>query len=111
MDFNNNLRGPAKALPNRSLEIAKGRENGLFTLKTSLILPKPLEIVFPFFADAGNLGKITPPWLRFEILTRLPIEMGIGTFIEYRLRIHGIVMRWQTEITAWDPPFRFVDEH
>ena len=110
MDFNNNLRGPAKALPNRSLEIAKGRENGLFTLKTSLILPKPLEIVFPFFADAGNLGKITPPWLRFEILTRLPIEMGIGTFIEYRLRIHGIVMRWQTEITAWDPPFRFVDE-
>lgn len=82
----------------------------MFTVNTSLILPRPLETVFPFFADASNLEKITPKWLRFEILTPLPIEMRTGTLIEYRLRIHGIPMRWLSEITVWDPPFRFVDE-
>ena len=91
-------------------EIISGRENGLFTLKTCLILPKTPEAVFSFFADAGNLERITPPWLRFQIRTPLPIEMRTGTRIEYRLRLHGIPIHWQTEITAWDPPHRFVDE-
>ncbi|MBN2320998.1 MAG: SRPBCC family protein [Acidobacteria bacterium] len=82
----------------------------MFTLQTQLILPGPPEIVFPFFADAGNLEKITPPWLKFKILTPLPIDMRAGTIIEYRLRLHGIALRWQSEITVWNPPFRFVDE-
>ena len=87
-----------------------GRKDGLFTLETRLFLPCPLEIVFPFFADAGNLETITPPWLRFEILTPRPIAMRAGALIEYRLRLHGIPVRWQSEITAWEPPHRFVDE-
>jgi hypothetical protein len=87
-----------------------GRKDGLFTLETRLFLPRPLEIVFPFFADAGNLETITPPWLRFEILTPGPIAMNAGALIAYRLRLHGIPMRWQSEITAWEPPHRFVDE-
>jgi len=94
----------------RCNDIVTGRENGMFTVKTSLILPRPQETVFTFFADASNLEKITPPWLRFEILTPLPIDMHAGILIEYRLRVHGIPIRWRSEITAWDPPFRFVDE-
>ena len=41
--------------------------------------------MFPFFADAGNLEAITPPWLRFEVVTPRPIEMRPGALIEYPL--------------------------
>jgi ligand-binding SRPBCC domain-containing protein len=87
-----------------------GRKDGLFTVETRLFLPRPLEIVFPFFADAGNLEAITPPWLRFEIVEPRPTAMRAAAFIEYRLRLHGIPLHWQSEITAWEPPHRFVDE-
>lgn len=73
-------------------------------------LPQPRYCVFPFFADARNLQSITPPWLRFEVLTPPPIVMQRGTRIDYRLRIHGIPFNWQSEITCWEPPFRFRDE-
>jgi ligand-binding SRPBCC domain-containing protein len=69
----------------------------------------PLEEVFPFYADAGNLERITPPWVGFEVTTPQPIEMGVGALIEYRLRLHGIPVRWRTRIEAWDPPHQFVD--
>ncbi|MGE3310511.1 MAG: SRPBCC family protein [Limisphaerales bacterium] len=79
-------------------------------LETTLHLPQPRSRVFPFFADAHNLQVITPPWLHFEVLTKGPLDMRVGLRIDYRLRIHGVPVRWQSEITAWDPPHRFVDE-
>ena len=82
----------------------------LFKLETELWLPCQREQVFPFFADAANLETITPPWLKFEVLTPLPIEMRAGLRIDYRLRLCGFPLRWQSEITAWEPPCRFVDE-
>jgi ligand-binding SRPBCC domain-containing protein len=79
-------------------------------LATELWLPQPRSRVFPFFADARNLETLTPPWLNFEVLSPGPLEMKVGLKIDYRLRIHGIPIRWQSEISAWEPPFRFVDE-
>lgn len=80
-----------------------------YQLTTSLRLPRAVPQVFEFFADAGNLDALTPPWLRFRILTPLPIAMREGALIAYRLRLRGIPIRWLTEITVWEPPSRFVD--
>lgn len=82
----------------------------IFTLDSELWLGRPLQEVFAFFSDPSNLETITPPWLRFEISPPRPLEMRKGTRIDYRLRLHGIPLSWRSEITAWDPPFRFVDE-
>lgn len=84
--------------------------DGLFTLEAELWLPRPRDEVFRFFADALNLEALTPPWLKFEVLTPRPIEMRVGLRIDYRLRLRGLPLRWQSEITAWEPPVRFVDE-
>ena len=79
-------------------------------LEARLRLEQPLSQVFHFFADAANLEAITPPWLRFRILTPLPLEMRTGALFDYRLRLHGIPLTWRAEITLYDPPQRFVDE-
>ena len=78
-------------------------------LATEIFLPHQHAEVFAFFSDAANLQTLTPRWLHFKILTPLPVRMSRGTIIDYQLRLYGVPMRWQSEITVWDPPFRFVD--
>ena len=80
-----------------------------FLFKTQQMLEQPLTKVFDFFSDAHNLTVITPPWLRFEVITPAPIEMNVGTRIDYRLKLRGVPIRWQSEITEWNPPYAFVD--
>ncbi|HEY8548331.1 MAG TPA: SRPBCC family protein [Vicinamibacterales bacterium] len=81
-----------------------------YLLTTRTVIPRPLPEVFAFFAEAANLDRITPPWLRFRIETPMPIALAPGTTIDYRLRLNGIPVRWRTEITEWNPPYGFVDE-
>ncbi len=80
-----------------------------FIFEAETYLARPRSEVFPFFAEARNLQTLTPPWLKFEVLTPSPIILRPGALIDYRITVHGIPIRWRTEITEWDPPHRFVD--
>ena len=79
-------------------------------LEVETLVPLSLDEVFPFFAQAENLQRITPPELQFHIETALPVKMALGTVLDYRLRLAGVPFRWRSRITVWDPPHRFLDE-
>lgn len=85
-------------------------EMKVFTLSTQIWLDRPVREVFRFFSDARNLEVLTPPWLRFEVLSKGPIDLAEGRRIDYRLRLRGLPVKWQSEITTWKPPRLFVDE-
>jgi hypothetical protein len=73
------------------------------------LIPRPLDEVFGFFARAGNLERITPPWLGFGLVAPEPVEMSVGTLIEYRLRLHRVPLRWVSRIERWEPGRAFED--
>ncbi len=81
-----------------------------YLMRAQCIVPRNLDEVFAFFSDAVNLQRLTPPWVRFQVLTPQPIAMRLGLLIDYKLRIRGVPLRWQSEITAWQPQTFFVDE-
>ena len=80
------------------------------TMTRSLRIDRPLDEVFAFFAKPENLALITPSSLNFHILTPEPIDMAVGTLIDYTIKIMGMRVFWRTLITRFDPPYEFVDE-
>lgn len=78
-------------------------------IERAQLVPLPVEDVFAFFGDAHNLESLTPPWLRFRILTTGSIPMQAGATIDYVLTMHRLRVRWRTEIVDWMPGRRFVD--
>ena len=73
------------------------------------LVPRPIDEVFGFFARAGNLERITPPWLGFSLQDPEPAEMRAGTLIEYRLYLHRLPLRWTSRIELWEPGRAFED--
>lgn len=78
-------------------------------LERTTHVPRPLEEVFPFFANARNLERITPPGMGFRITSTHPLNMKRNLMIDYQLRIAGIPLRWRSQIADWDPPHSFTD--
>lgn len=82
---------------------------GMRRYQTEMWVDAPIDKVFAFFSDPANLEQITPPWLKFKMLPIERSSFGKGTIIDYRLRLRGIPITWQSEITEWNPPNHFID--
>jgi ligand-binding SRPBCC domain-containing protein len=78
-------------------------------LEREQVVAAPLADVFSFFAQAQNLERLTPPWLRFRVLTSEPIRMAAGTVIRYRLSLRGVPLGWTSRIDEWEEGRGFVD--
>jgi uncharacterized protein (TIGR01777 family) len=85
------------------------RSAGSEKLRREQFVPMPVPKVFEFFSDANNLETITPPTLRFKVLGKSTTRIEEGTLIDYRLKLHGIPLRWQSRIECWQPGKMFVD--
>jgi ligand-binding SRPBCC domain-containing protein len=72
-------------------------------------IARPLPEVFEFFSRAGNLERITPPWLSFAMVGDEPAAVTAGMTIEYKLRLRGLPLRWVSQIDAFEPERLFID--
>jgi len=90
-----------------ALEDICGREDHELLLEQWV--PRPIDEVFNFFGDAQNLELLTPPHLRFKVLSSSTDPLQAGTLIDYRLQLHGIPFRWQSLIGEWNPVTHFSD--
>ena len=83
----------------------------MYTIERIQRIPISLEEAWIFFQNPGNLSKITPSEMGFDILSEVPEKMYPGLFINYKVSpLFGIKMNWTTEITYVDAPNYFVDE-
>jgi ligand-binding SRPBCC domain-containing protein len=78
-------------------------------LERSQRVEAPIERAFAFYGNSDNLEPLTPPWLHFEVTTPRPLTLQSGALLDYKLRLHGVPVRWTTLIETWEPPLRFVD--
>ncbi|MCT4642922.1 MAG: NAD-dependent epimerase/dehydratase family protein [Bacteriovoracaceae bacterium] len=72
-------------------------------------IPKNLEETFTFFCDEKNLEMITPKELNFNVLGKNTAKIQSGTLIDYKLKIHGIGVKWTTEILDFEMNKKFTD--
>ena len=84
----------------------------VYTLRQTIKIPSSLEQVWDFISSPGNLKKITPPYMGFDITSKgLPEKMYAGMIIHYLVSpVFGIKTTWVTEITHVSDLKYFVDE-
>ena len=83
----------------------------MYQLKRQQLVKTDMATCWDFFSSPGNLQKITPKYMGFDVLMEVPEKMYEGLMIEYRVRpLLGIPMNWITEITHVKEHQFFVDE-
>ena len=83
----------------------------MYTLEREQWLAAPADQVWEFLQNPANLDQITPPDLRFSIVSETPAVMHDGLIIEYRIAIPLLGSHaWITEIKHVRPGRSFVDE-
>lgn len=86
--------------------------SALYELTVHQKIPSNIDEVWNFISTPSNLNTITPPEMRFKILTELgERKMYQGMIIQYKVSpLMGINMNWVTEITHVSEKQFFVDE-
>ncbi len=83
----------------------------VFELHRTQVLPVSIEQAWDFFSSPANLAVITPPDMRFTVLTN--VEQGSiynGMRIDYKVSpLWHIPMHWRTVITGVEAPHLFTD--
>ncbi|MDB3905566.1 SRPBCC family protein [Crocinitomicaceae bacterium] len=83
----------------------------MYQLKRTQFIKTDLKTAWDFFSSPGNLKKITPDYMGFDVKTELPEKMYEGLMIEYTVKpLLGIPMNWITEIKTVKELEFFVDE-
>ncbi len=71
---------------------------------------RPVQEIFAFFSDEANLEKITPSDMQFIVTNKSTPKLQAGTLIDYKLKVHGIPLKWKTRINAFVENVSFIDE-
>lgn len=83
--------------------------DGSYSLRMATVVKRPRADVFAALSDADVLQRLTPSWVRYRIVTPMPVEMRQGAIFDYAMRIRCFPVKWRTEITEWSPPELFTD--
>jgi ligand-binding SRPBCC domain-containing protein len=83
----------------------------IYHLKRSQQLPITQEKAWEFFSSPENLGTITPPRMKFKIISISgEKKMYAGQLIRYKIQLFPFwTLNWVTEITHVHEPDYFVD--
>jgi ligand-binding SRPBCC domain-containing protein len=85
--------------------------SGIYSLEVTQFLKISLTEAWDFFSSPGNLSKITPEHMGFEITSGTPAKMYTGQIITYKVSpFPGVKTNWVTEITHVSEGSFFVDE-
>lgn len=84
----------------------------VYSIKAVQKIPGSLQDVWAFFSKPDNLKDITPPQLRFNVISKHHSNsVYAGQIIEYKVSpLLGIPLYWMTEITHVKDSVYFVDE-
>jgi uncharacterized protein (TIGR01777 family) len=90
-------------------ELCEPLKDGQHEMIAEQWVPKKPSEIFPYFCSEKNLEALTPEFLKFRVLKKSTDEIDQGTLIDYKMRVHGFPVKWQTRIEDWNPGHSFVD--
>lgn len=91
-------------------EEVAGKITQCHRLYQAQFLPLSPEQVWEFFKNPKNLEEITPKFLQFKIEAPTDAEVYKGMKIRYKLKLHGIPIRWESLIQDYQQHKEFTDQ-
>jgi ligand-binding SRPBCC domain-containing protein len=73
-------------------------------------VPAPIDEVFVFFDDPGNLGRLMPPPISIRLESIDPAPPQPGSVFVFSYAIGPLRRRWTVQLLEREAPHRFVDE-